>query len=125
MADWEKLLVLHEWDLPKDAVAAFEKAEIGDVLHIDEPIVPLLFEDEENEGGCCIFAFTSEEQIPSEYAHEEYVVANCEPWYILAVMAAVEKALGKKAMLVINPFDDECQEFTREQVEILAKESEL
>lgn len=60
-----------DWDLTEEEREAFTSAEIGDDVHIETPLQPRLFVDEE-EGYIVFPLFTSEEEIPriisSEYA---------------------------------------------------------
>lgn len=108
--------VPHTWELDENDIAAIEESEIGDTLQIDEPVVPLVFEDGD---GYCIFAFASQEAVPAEYLQEEYAIMKCDLQYISIAMMAVEKLLGKAPILAINPFDDGCTEMTLEQIQAL------
>ena len=66
-------------------------------------MVPAVFQFEEN---VYLFAFTSEETLPTEYV-KEYAIVEATVQQILIEIRAIENILGKTPFLMLNPFDDE------------------
>ena len=103
------------WDLSDSTIERVEKFEIGDTIHIDEPMTPAVFQNEEN---IYLFAFTSEVAIPKKYI-KEYALVEVTIQQILSEILAVEKVLSKTPLLMVNPFDDKSEIFTKEQIKAM------
>ncbi len=114
----DRLFMLYVWDLSEKATSETEAAEIGHTVHIDESMLPAVFQ---TDNEIYLFAFTSEEEIPKEYI-KDFAVSEASVQSILLEMCAVEKLLVRTPNLMINPFSDGCDTFTKEQLEKRVKE---
>ena len=108
----DNMLMPYIWDLSDHIKEQVEKTEVGDMIHINEPLMPAVFQNDEN---VYLFAFTSEETIPKEYI-KEYAIVKVTIQQILLEFLAIERILGKSPLLMINPFDDENMIFAKEQL---------
>lgn len=110
--------MLYVWDLSEEATSKTEGAEIGHTVHFDEPMLPAVFQ---TNNDIYLFAFTSENEIPKEYI-KDFAVSEASLQSILLEMCAVEKLLGRTPKLMMDPFNDGCDIFTKEQLEKRVKE---
>lgn len=107
------LFVPHIWDISPEDAGLVENAGIGDTVHIEEPLVPVVFQVEEE---FSLFAFSAESEIPGSYT-AKYAMVKTSPERIVAEMMAVAATLGKTPLLLLDPFSDNCREITMEQLE--------
>lgn len=111
--------LLYTWDLTAEEEAMIENSSLGDQLSINAPLLPAVFQDEND---YCLLAFSDEEMITEEYL-SEYAIVKDTLDSVVVKMIAVSRILGKMPLLVIDP-DQECEtEYDLTQLQEMASPS--
>lgn len=98
-----KVTMAYTWDITEENEKQFENSNPGDTLHIETPMLPLLFEVD---GGIGIPIFTCESEISDEYRNE-YALQKCDLDYVIQLAKAIKKVTKKNVILEIDPLNDE------------------
>lgn len=105
---------LYTWDLTQEEENAFRNAKEGDVIHIDTPRFPGLFEKPHG-GRVFIPAYTSELEIRKERM-KEFDRQQIDFRNLVNVMRVFREQLGRDAVIVVDPDSDDEVEITEEMI---------
>lgn len=110
-----KLIFVCEWNLTEDEKAAFENSNVGDTLHIETEIRPIILEGTTGR-KLVIPVYSSEYEIGRMYRGEEYAIQNSSWNYALAAYDACVKVWGD-ATIILDIDSDKCLEINRDLIE--------
>lgn len=109
-----KVTMAYTWDLTEEDEKQFESSNLGDTLHIETPMLPLLFEADD--GGIGIPIFTCESEISAEY-RSEYALQKCDLDYVIQLAKTIKKVTKKDVILDIDPLNEENLEINMKEFE--------
>lgn len=98
-----KFYYVYDWDLTEEEQKKFESAEIGDEVHIDTPMVPVVIDDGD---GYFIGMYTDKTKIPKELKKEKTVQFERFEAFIISCKASAT-VLKEDVGLVVNPYSSE------------------
>lgn len=106
---------VYDWDLTEEEQKKFESAEIGDEIHIETPMVPVVIDDGE---GYFIGMYTNESKIPKEFKKEKTIQLERIESFIISCKASAT-VLKEDVGLIINPYSSDSNEvaFTMKEVD--------
>lgn len=95
-----KYYCVYDWDLTEEEQKKFESAEIGDEIHIETPMVPVVIDEGE---GYFIGMYTDEAEIPEEFKKEKTVRLERIESFIISCKASAT-VLKEDVGLILNPY---------------------
>ncbi len=95
-----KYYCVYDWDLTDEEQKKFESAEIGDEIHIETPMVPVVIDEGD---GYFIGMYTDEAEIPKELIKEKTVQLERIESFIISCKASAT-VLKEDVGLILNPY---------------------
>lgn len=95
-----KYYCVYDWDLTDEEQKKFELAGIGDEIHIETPMVPVVIDEGD---GYFIGMYTDEAEIPKEFKKEKTVQLERIESFIISCKASAT-VLKEDVGLILNPY---------------------
>lgn len=109
-----KYYCVYDWDLTDEEQKKFESAEIGDEIHIETPMVPVVIDDGD---GYFIGMYTDEAKIPEEFKKEKTIQLERIESFIISCKASAT-VLKEDIGLVLNPYSSNSNIFALTMKEV-------
>lgn len=103
-----KYYCVYDWDLTDEEKIKFENAEIGDDIHIETPMVPVVIDEGD---GYFIGMYTAKSEIPEEFISEKTVQRQGLETFIINCKASAT-VLKEDVRLVVNPYSESNVEYS-------------
>ena len=108
------LIFACEWALTEEEKTAFESSNVGDTIHIETEVRPIILVDDVNRIPM-IPVYSSEYEISREYRNGEYALQNVSWNYALAAFDSCVKVLGD-TMIILDIDSDKYLEIDKETI---------
>lgn len=113
----QKLYLTYVMNLSDEDKRKFEESEVGDTFSIEAGINSMmvgLFRDDEE---ICLLAFSDMDEVPVKFKKDEHAFMLCSLNLIVMEMDAVNKVLHQTPILIVNPFSENAEEFSLDEIE--------
>ena len=112
-----KYYCVYDWNLTDEEKIKFENAEIGDDIHIETPMVPVVIDEGD---GYFIGMYTDKNEIPEELIKEKTIQYESFESFLISCKASAT-VLKDDVRLVLNPYsrnDEKCV-FSMKEIDVL------
>lgn len=115
------LIWVCEWDVTEEEKNALKNSNVGDIIHIESNIRPVILSDKSTQKAI-IPVYTSEYEIDRKYRSAEYALETVDWSYTLSLFDSCLKVLGD-AMIILDIDSDKCLKINQDIIEQYRKKS--